>query len=397
MRTVCNAGGSFSKSKQPCERRSNRQRHEWRTARVRRAYRLLAKPAFDGGTLADSLISSMPTLKSCLPPLYHGRLPDVIDETYPDERFATCDSCTKCQSPSSPFIDTKCCSYYPCLPNYSVGGVLTDTASLGRERVLATIQSRIGVTPFGLVRPISRSLQPWSTKLLTRAEAESLLCPYYDDGTCGIWSHREHLCSTYFCHSIGGAAGNAFWKAFDDYLTLVERTLAKHALQMLGWPIELLSQADPLSDWQPEATIEGERRQTESWREWAGRERELYVACHAAVLATDRKTLERLLGVEGRQFEVRLRALLGQFREAAFPERLRLAPTAQITSTGGDDVLVSVDGAPPVRVTRVAAAFLKEFDGLRATTAVVRLAASVMVDLTRYIGPLRTAQVLLDA
>jgi hypothetical protein len=48
-------------------------------------------------------------------------------------------------------------------------------------------------------------------------------------------------------------------------------------------------------------------------------------------------------------------------------------------------------------MARTAAVFVRQFDGLLGTTEVVRLAASIDVDLTSHLAPLRAAGILRDA
>lgn len=342
----------------------------------------------------------MPALKTRLPSLYHDRLPEVIDEAYPDERFATCESCVNCQSSTSPYLTTKCCTYYPSLPNYLVGGVLNQpTNDEGRERVRAIISSRVGVSPYGLLRPASRRSLPSTRPVPSRADAEAMLCPYYDAGRCSIWAHREHLCSAFFCYSVGGGPGRAFWDALDQYLSLVEHELSLHALLTVGWPIEQLRLTNPLPDWRPAKTPDEDRQRREVWRDWIDREADLYIECHRVVAATDRRTIESLLGWKGRHLETRLRELLDEFRKAVVPERLEFTAKPGFTTEDGDHVRVGVGvgvDSSLVRVPRVAAAFLSHFDGVRGTTEVVRLAASVSVDMTRHLDALRAAGVLRD-
>jgi len=345
----------------------------------------------------------VPSLTSRLPSIYHRILPEFLERSYPDERFATCDSCLNCQSPNSPYVSTKCCTYYPSLPNYLVGGILSDQdarSQSGRDRTLALIASAIGVTPYGVVRPAQkaarlRELTP-PGRVPNSAEAESLLCAFYEQGQCTVWNYREHLCSTYFCYSVGGATGKGFWKILNDYLKLVERELCLHALLTMGWPIDELKLGNPLSDWEPSERPSVNRRRRGAWREFAGREAELYIECHRIIAATDRATVATLLGWKGQRLEERLAVTLSQFTQAVTPERLRRADTIQIVDAEDNDVRVSVDGLPGVRVPRIVASFITQFDGNRPTSQVVRLAASVDIDVARHIAALRAAGALTE-
>ncbi len=86
--------------------------------------------------------------------------------------------------------DVKCCSFFPHLPNFAVGGILNDTSpetDIGRHSVEARIAAKVGVTPFGLDAPATYAL------LYAQADhafgvARGLRCPHYIEagGLCGI-------------------------------------------------------------------------------------------------------------------------------------------------------------------------------------------------------------------
>jgi len=344
----------------------------------------------------------LPLLKSRLPSIYHHVL-GIADLEYPDERFATCSSCLNCQSSKSPYISTKCCTYRPSLPNYLVGGILADSGSsgaAGRARVRTVIASGIGLTPYGLLRPASlAALRPERVsedRLPTRAEAESRLCTFYDAGHCTVWNYREHLCSTYFCYSVGGTAGQAFWRVVNEYLRLVEREFCLHALATLGWPVEQLRLGNPLRDWEPPLSAAAKRRRRLAWRHWAGREVDLFVESHRVIATIDRAMAATLLGWKGALLEGRLSGSLANFAREVVPERLCWTGAVRIQPGPANDVQVQVDGHAPALVPRVVATFLPQFDGRRATSDVVRLAASLGIDVTRHIGPLLAAGVLIE-
>lgn len=328
--------------------------------------------------------------------MYHGLLVNVINQTYPEERFATCTSCLNCQSPKSPYLSTKCCTYHPSLPNYLVGGILADsgqTGELGRARAQKLVASGIGVTPYGLLRPtaqasLRREVMP-ALRIPTAAEAESLLCTFYDRGHCTVWNYREHLCSTYFCYSVGGVAGKGFWRVVNEYLKLVEREFCLYALVTLGWPAEQLRLGNPLADWQPASSARAVRRRQSAWREWAGREADLYLECFRIISALDATAADRILGWKGRRLEERLHASLIRFTDAVIPERLQRAEATRVEDDEDNQVRVRVGAGPHAVVPRLVAAFLVQFDGVRSTSEVVRLAASLGIDLARHVGPLR--------
>src|SRR6185295_2757976 len=93
--------------------------------------------------------------------LYRNLLPEFFEENIPVETRATCSDCAMCLKPGQQAIpgmdyfkpNAKCCSYFPKLPNYLVGGLLSDdnpAMDEGRRRIRQRIQNRIGVTPYAI-------------------------------------------------------------------------------------------------------------------------------------------------------------------------------------------------------------------------------------------------------
>ncbi|MGE0043157.1 MAG: hypothetical protein AB7V01_18425 [Vicinamibacterales bacterium] len=317
----------------------------------------------------------MAVLKTRLPALYHHLLPALADETYPDERFATCDDCIQAQTPTSALSGSKCCTYYPSLPNYLAGGVLADTSAAGatgRARLRAVIARGAGVTPLGVQEPASYAALSATLKqgeqVRSQDDALALLCPYYDNGACSIWNYREHLCSTFFCHSVGGEKGRAFWGLLNEYLRRVERALAAHAWsRVAGWRA-------------PEPPGAGDAEP--GWGDWRGRESEAYIRCHQEVSALDAARAAALLDASTGQLEARLREALAGFRQHALPERLRLVSGLDSARAVDGRVRLSAGGAG-VEVPHVAVHFLRLLDGRHTPGGVVRQAARVHLDVTQ--------------
>src|SRR5262249_5036732 len=151
-------------------------------------------------------------------------LPEFFDRPKVVETRATCDRCAMCDhgDPSPVPMEffeptTKCCTFWPMLPNYLVGAILADDTpemAEGKRRVKQAIANRIGVPAWYLNRP-----RKWSFIMVAYGEAfgraKSLKCPYYDDnnpaGACSIWRHREVICHTYYCKYAGGMRGYEYW------------------------------------------------------------------------------------------------------------------------------------------------------------------------------------------
>lgn len=247
------------------------------------------------------------TLRQSLPQIYAALLPAFFDTPAPEEKKATCDDCAMCAprgaAPGDEVVyfrpDTKCCTYFPRLPNYLVGAVLRDPEMAeGQRRLRARIAQRVGVTPRWLAPSRKYSLLHEASREASFGRSTALLCPYYEanGGLCTIWKHREADCSTFFCKYTAGADGRFFWRNVDAYLRRVEAKLAAHAATVLA-PASIEPPGpgpritlEELEDRPPSAY--GAR-----WGAWEGREDAFYVACHDLVAALSREDFERITAV----------------------------------------------------------------------------------------------------
>jgi Fe-S-cluster containining protein len=259
----------------------------------------------------------MPQLIDSLPAIYRGRVAEFLHREVPTETKATCDDCAMCdQRRAVPAVDgqsrlfrsdTKCCTYYPKLPNYLVGALLGDASTQmaeGQRRVREKIASRMGISP-QWVRPPQTYALHYREARAAFGRTRSLRCPYYDEGSggCTIWAHREAVCSTYFCRYEKGEDGMAMWMQLKAYLALVELQLSRYAVYQLlpEYVLDKRDTADPppltgadLDDQPPSDKDYGAL-----WGDWAGREETFYRRCHEIVLGLDRAAIERILGIDG--------------------------------------------------------------------------------------------------
>jgi Fe-S-cluster containining protein len=179
-------------------------------------------------------------LSDALPALYRRLLPAEFLEQVIDEPKATCADCYKLK-PTAPLphfhAATKCCTFYPFLPNYLVGSILLDGSAPGREVLRSLLRDRGYTVPIGVCAPPA-----FQALFLAKEEHDfgrrpDLRCPFYvaSTGRCGIWAQRGHQCSTYFCVSVHGDRGERFWQEVRDYLHEVEIELAQEAMVQLGF------------------------------------------------------------------------------------------------------------------------------------------------------------------
>jgi hypothetical protein len=235
------------------------------------------------------------SMRGALPPVYRHLVSGFFDRPKVKETRATCATCAMCDhGEASPVEmeffnpDTKCCTFWPILPNYLVGAILSDNSpelAEGRRRIEAAIARRIGVTPHQLTRPRKLSL------LMTGygesfGRAKSLLCPYYDatnpEGTCSIWRHREVICLTYHCKYSGGMRGFEYWDALKDYLSFAQGVLAASATKSIDPSLTQppFAKAEALSLEDMEDLPPKEAVYRSWWGSWVGREAEFYRRCY---------------------------------------------------------------------------------------------------------------------
>jgi Fe-S-cluster containining protein len=307
-----------------------------------------------------------------------------------------------CQGSTAPPIDgrsrffrpdTKCCTFHPRLPNYLLGAILTsDDPALaeGRRRVEARVDSRVGVTPAWLHPPRTYSLL-YENARGAFGRAEGLRCPFYEPGAggCTIWAHRDAVCSTYFCKYVAGEDGRRFWTAVKELVSLAEIQLSRAALLELA--PELLDR-EPLT--RPASTPVGPEdidgapppagAYADAWGPWAGREVELYAACHSYVRSLTAADLDAILGLDGRIARRQLRLALEAMRSAELPAVLRLDPGATVAwLRDGSVALASYSEYEAVALPGAAYRLLAQFTGDEPLAAVrARLRANEHADLS---------------
>ncbi len=335
----------------------------------------------------------------------------------PVESGATCDDCAMCVSsdgrlPTAAVTfapDVKCCSFVPALPNFLVGRILRDedpAAAHGRRTVEARLAGP-GVTPLGLERPPTADL-------LHRAavngfgNSTALLCPHFDGGRCGIWRHREAVCATWFCRFDRGAAGLAFWHALRRVLATVEADVARWCALEVGVDPERLAASLPRLDGDAAqagpAWVEVEGRRdpalhAQRWGAWAGRERELYLACAAAADRLQGADVARLGGgALALRVELARRLLARLAAPRAAPARLRVAPFQVVTMRAGGVRVTTFSPLDALDLPSALVALLPLFDGRPTVEVLAELRTTHGVELTPdLLGRLLDWQVLVEA
>lgn len=164
--------------------------------------------------------SYMPWLKELLTDSIHETLVNCNDCSMVNPQGETRDP-----GPFRP--DLKCCTYFPFLPNFTLGSM--ECASLNR--------ARSGIyLPVGLYPPIS--YLDLSERLGKKGfgQEPKLLCPFFDRAKlgCSIWDFRPGVCTTYFCKSVRGSAGLAHWQDVEEFLNQFEWKMATEVFFRMG-------------------------------------------------------------------------------------------------------------------------------------------------------------------
>ena len=236
-----------------------------------------------------------------LPPLYETWVTQLLGAAPPSEPRSTCATCAmvargpQAEDPGPHFLpEVKCCQFLPRLPNFLVGRILRDPEL---PPGLASIRARIAdptianATGLGCTTEYADAFE--AAKNDGRfGQVLDLRCPHYlpDSGHCGIWAHRESVCTTWFCKHSHGARSRHFWHTLQQLLRAAEDALARWCAQGLG--------ADA------------------NWSTWAHQREAYYEACARRVEDLDWRDVQRIGG-----FELRFRARLLKEAWAGLQER----------------------------------------------------------------------------
>lgn len=345
-------------------------------------------------------------LKDKIPSIYHSLTPDINFIDYPDEKISTCSKCKLCLSTESPYVNIKCCTYHPRLPNFSIGGILFDEEEngyIGQGIVNNIISSKIGLTPYG-VFPSKKYLKLesdigkidfWSRP---REHAQELACPFFVKGICSIWRFRDNLCATHFCSSVGGKAGKNFWKALRNYLRMTEAELVQYALFKLKYPFSNIN-TDLLKYLKFE--IEDDdgnlllNNYKELWGTWYGKEVEFYSKCYEVISNINYKTFRRITGTKRQILKSAILETQKEFLNNIIPEFLTLNSEVNIETTDKGNALLTYNNLK----TEIPASLLplvKGFNGKRSTLEMFELGYKILYNLSDLVDELLAKGILIE-
>lgn len=331
---------------------------------------------------------------------YKALLPALVREIAPpEERFADCDNCHHCQSPKNFRYETKCCDYHPKLPNYMVGAILSDedeTLSEGRNRVLAKITAKKGVTPYGIIAPMEfhKAFQAnrQKRKHAPQTELTNLKCPYLaTDKSCTIYKYRSDICPVFYCMSSSGKAGSRFWNTAFEYMTSVERKLSLYALQQLGYPVLQTNtgQIGPaFFQLEDEAGILNDKTYQHIWKDWSGKEIAFYKACFQAIQTLSAPEVAHLLGIETEIMSQKMQQLAQKMQKINIPDFMQLDKAHQLFVPLEKGETITFSNGKNLKMTRLQVMMLRSFNGTTTTLSVVQKANLMKTNINGLLAPL---------
>lgn len=263
---------------------------------------------------------------------------------------------------------TKCCTYFPDLPNFLVGRAIANDnpgAAALRSIIDNDADERGGAT--------LRTVQP-NAKFATiyshhRQEGfghdPEMLCPYAIESNgpsgplCGIWKQRNSVCSTWFCKHERGLTGVRFWQALQGFLTRMEWALSWWAIaQVLDDPGAAVSAGPPDIDIRVKISL-----RHDAWRLWKGSRTSFYEACSDAVETLSAEEAVVLAGMDGHMARLAMQKRFDALVSDEIPDRLR-SSTYHVLKADGQRVTVqSRSCVEPFEAPAALLPLLHHFDG----------------------------------
>lgn len=292
-----------------------------------------------------------------LPALYGRWLGELLPSPIPRESNANCSACPMCSaSPSSVEVflpSTKCCTYFPELPNFLLGGLLADSDT--DPRIRETLETQINqatlASPLGLKPPPLLRLAYEAGREACFGKSEALTCPYLlpeDGGMCGVWRHRNSVCTTWFCKHIKGQVGAHFWREVASLLQELESALSMWACGQL-LPANRLSELASLRDLPTSQRVSADltgslaAQYSRAWMGWRNASRaDFYVRTFELV---ERMTWPDVTRVGGNRVLQLSRNVAEQLKNLrgpiAVPQHMQLAPFTVYGLTEGRVLLIT--------------------------------------------------------
>lgn len=334
-----------------------------------------------------------------LPPLHARWVSELLGGPIPRESQATCGQCAMWSrsgekpAPGSFHFDRviKCCTYIPNIRNFLVGRVLGDidpAAQSGRATTQKRITKRIGVTPLGLRQPpVYALLYENSERFFGRNKA--LRCPHYleAEGRCGIWTHRNSTCATWFCKHVRGKVGHEFWRdSLHRLLLSVEEELARWCVLELHPTDDMLRQLTATAEWTSgNDSVTGESLDNKVneeayarlWGGWRGREEEFFARCAELVSPLSWSDVLAIAGPGVQAYAQLTQAAYRRLLSEDIPSVLTVGPIQLVNVRNGVARINSYDSYDPIDVPKAVMDLLYYFDGRPTRNALEAIATEL--------------------
>ena len=334
---------------------------------------------------------------SILPPLYARWIEQLLQATIPDETEATCLDCAMCTTKSMERTEsdhlfhgkTKCCTYFPAVPNFLTGKILQDqdpSFSAGRLRFLGQLFMFTVITPLGVRPPPAESARygPFQKDF---GQNPDLRCPYFieEGGLCGIWKYRNANCSTWFCKHVRGRTGLHFWRALKDLLHKVEEKLTVWCIHQLTAGDDDFRQLFQLQDSDLEtfqkqqsfyydiSKSENESLQRQVWGKWFGAERSYFEECSRIVDALNWNEVSEIGGPEVSRAAGHLTDCFEKLTGSMVPNCLKAVDIHSVYLSSGKVRAWGYSSYDPIDLPRPIFDALNVFDGSPTVTVLKRL------------------------
>lgn len=246
-----------------------------------------------------------------LPLIYKNFLPDFFNNEAPEENLVNCSNCTMIKECSSekenkrPKFNsiTKCCTYFPTLPNYLLGGLFYDEnpeLEFGKLKVKNKIEKKTGVNPLSLSRdPVYALLYANSKDAF--GKSVRMMCPYFNSekGMCSIWTYRNAICLTWFCKHNGSDTGKKFWDNLMAYLEYAEEQLQDYAVRELS--MEPIKESSIIDERALDNLPPLDADYSAKWGKWKENEIELYKKAFDIISSLNQSKFIKIMGERGNE------------------------------------------------------------------------------------------------
>ena len=351
--------------------------------------------------------------------LYDRWLADLLIRDIPPEKV-DCSHCAMCgERPTLDEItagrrfspDVKCCSYWPRLPNFLVGGLLRDEESAaGRTRVLDLIGGRPDIaTPLGIEPSLEYELLFHAAGVREFGRAAALRCPFYeiaDGGSCTIWRHRTSVCATWYCKHVRGDVGSVFWMSVRALLQHIERSVAIWCVSQLEgthvdlpW-LEMQATRGGSAPYNAHRTLDAVHSIRDSdrmWGTWRSRKVEFYTRCSESVGGLPAADLVSIGGAQGQALAAAARTAYEALKNTAVPERPKLGRYSVYAMDANGVEIGNYNAYDHVKLSLPLFSALHYFDGSTSSEVISRLREDGIEIDPELIATLTDFRILMDA